>query len=210
MANRARIEAPSRPIAYEEWRAAAGESRQSEWVDGEVIEFMPTRLAHALASGLLSRLLGWFAERHDLGVVIGPPFEMRLVRSAREPDILFLAAANLDRLGDLRLDGPADLVVELISDDSVTRDQVVKRAEYEAAGVREYWIHDPRPGRKGFEMLVLADDGHYAPVAPDAAGRLHSAVLPGLWIDPAWLQRDPLPKLAELTDAILSEERAAR
>ncbi len=210
MAGRARIEAPSRPVTYEEWRATASESRQSEWVDGEVIEFMPTKLAHALASGLLMRLLAWFVERHDVGVVIGPPFEMRLVRSAREPDILFVAAANLDRLGDLRLDGPADLVVELISDDSVARDRVEKRAEYEAAGVREYWIHDPRPGRQGFELLVLGDDGHYAPVAPDATGRFHSAVLPGLWIDPAWIRRDPLPKLTELTDAVAAGERAAR
>lgn len=131
--------APAHPpsMTYEEWRAWAPESRLTEWVDGEVILFMPPRIVHQLVTFLLARLVGWFVDRHDLGVVMMAPFEMRLPRSAREPDILFVATEHLGRLGELKLEGPADLAVEIISDDSTTRDKVDKRAEYAAAGVRE-------------------------------------------------------------------------
>ena len=56
---------------------------------------------------------------------------------------------------DTFLDGPADLVIEVISDDSVTRDRVEKFDEYLEAGVREYWVIDPRPGQQRALFYVL-------------------------------------------------------
>ena len=60
----------------------------------------------------------------------------------REPDILFIAREHLDRFRDTYLDGPADLVVEIISRDSRARDRGDKFYEYEQGGVREYWLLD--------------------------------------------------------------------
>ncbi len=45
-------------MTYEEWLAwPDGESTQSEWVDGDVIVFMPPKTAHALLGFFLARLL---------------------------------------------------------------------------------------------------------------------------------------------------------
>jgi Uma2 family endonuclease len=130
---------------------------------------------------------------------------MKLLDSSREPDPLVVANASLGRIDDNRLTGPADLAIEIVSDDSVVRDRVEKRAEDEAAGVREYWILDPRPGQFAFEMLVLGNDRRYAPVAPGKAGRYRSVVLPGFWLDPAWFRLEQLPKLAALIAANVTD-----
>ena len=200
------------PVSYEEWRELAGESTLSEWVDGEVVTIMPPKQAHFQATALLFGLLFWLVTTRRLGQVYHAPVEMRLARSAREPDIVYLATASLGRLDGLRVNGPADLAIEVISDDSVSRDRIVKFAEYEAAGVREYWIVDPREGRQSVEAWLL-DGGRYRPIAPDERGRLASAVIPGFVVDPSWLEPamllDPQRALAEAM-ALLEGERPVR
>jgi Uma2 family endonuclease len=106
---------------------------------------------------------------------------------AREPDLIFVAREHLDRLSQERLSGPADLVVEVISDDSVARDRADKFYEYQEAGVREYWILDSRPGRERTDFYVLDDRGRYRPVPPASDGRYHSTVLPGFWLQVDWV-----------------------
>jgi len=192
-------------VSYEEWLARPEDARQSEWVDGEVIEFMPPKTIHQLIVFLLGKLVGLFVEIQGLGTVFVSPYEMRLGQSAREPDLLFVATKNLGRLDANRLTGPADLAVEIVSDDSVARDRIVKFAEYEAAGVGEYWIVDARPGLEAVEWFGLGADGHFAPIWPDAEGRLRSVVLPGFWLDPAWLRQDPLPDALPLLLRIAPE-----
>lgn len=195
-------------MTYEEWLAWPDtESKQTEWVDGEAILFMAPKTVHALLTIFLARLLGDFADLFDLGRIIHAPFEMRLARSAREPDILFIATAHLDRLTPERFMGAADLVVELISDDSTARDHRDKYREYAEAGVAEYWLFDPRPGHHRADFFGLTAAGAYEPIPPDAAGRVHSRVLPGFWLDPAWLWQEPLPKPAALLALIVPAGR---
>lgn len=199
---------PRIAMTYEEWLAwPDSNTKRTEWVDGEAIVFMPTKTVHALMSIFVARLLGDYVDPFDLGLVIHSPFEMRLERSAREPDILFVAAVHLDRLTPERLIGPADLAVEIISDDSTTRDRVDKHREYAEAGVPEYWLFDPRPGHHRADFFGLTADGAYEPLPPDAAGRVHSRVLPRFWLDPAWLWREPLPKPAALLALIVPAGR---
>lgn len=183
------------PMSYEEYLAIVPENIQAEWVNGEVIVFMAPSPRHQLIIGFLYSLLNSFVDLLNLGQVIVAPVEMRarLDGPAREPDILFVAREHLGRLTAQRLAGPADLVVEVISPESVRRDRVEKFREYAADGVPEYWLADSRPSQASLNGYRLTDTGEYEPITPDAAGCLHSAVLPGFWLDPAWLRRDPLP-----------------
>jgi len=182
------------PMTYETWLGWAGESTQAEWANGEGIAFVPPTILHADLSRFLLLMLGLFSEATGLGTVYHAPIEMRLARSAREPDILFLAHDHRHRLEEARLLGPADLVVEIVSPESSRRDRVEKLAEYEEAGVPEYWLLDPRPRRRTADFFHLRD-GRYGEAPLDADGRYHSAMLPGFWLRPAWLWQEPLPNV---------------
>ena len=176
-------------MSYEEFLAWADEDVHAEWVNGEVIVQMPPKEPHQRVVAFLIQLMGLFIQLFQLGRLLPAPFEMRAIPdgSAREPDLIFVAREHLDRLSPERLSGPADLVVEVISDDSVARDRADKFYEYQAAGVREYWILDSRPGRERADFYVLDEKGRYRPVPPESDGRYHSTILPGFWLHVDWV-----------------------
>ena len=181
-------------MSYEEFLAWADDIH-AEWVNGEVIAFMPPNTIHQRITGFLFNLLSMYTHFFNLGEVIAAPFEMRVFpgRSSREPDLIFVAREHLARLAAERLEGPADLAIELISDSSVARDRHDKFDEYQEAGVGEYWIIDPRPGKERADFYQLTTEGEYQAVLPDADGRYHSLVVPGFWLNPDWMWQDPLP-----------------
>jgi Uma2 family endonuclease len=194
-------------MTYEEFLTRFDEDVHAEWVDGEVTVFMPPKTIHQRIMTFLANLLGSYAQIFNLGEVLTAPFEMRLFpgRSSREPDLLFVAHEHRDRLTEDRLEGPADLAIEIVSTSSTRRDRVEKFREYREAGVREYWIADPRPRQRRFYCYRLDERGEYEPIAPDAAGRHHSTVLPGFWLDPAWLWQEPPPSTLTILATIAPE-----
>ena len=101
------------PMTYEEWRAWDVEGVKSEWVDGEAIVFMTATARHGDLLSFLSTLLTAFVRFLDLGRVVTDSVEMYVGGRGRVPDILFVRSDQLGRLSQTRLDGPADLVVEL-------------------------------------------------------------------------------------------------
>jgi len=188
-------------IGYEEFLATAYENEHREWVNGKVIEMPPVSDEHADVNGYLIALVRFYAEARNLGVVRAEPFQMKTGPElpGRAPDLLFVANENLPRLQKNFLDGPADLAVEIISPESRTRDRGEKFYEYEAGGVREYWLLDPI--RKQAEFYQRDANGIFQLVPPDADGVYHSAVLPGLWLRVAWLFLRPLPPLLDVLRA---------
>ena len=193
-------------MSYDEYLAwydkEAG--RRGEWVDGEVIVFMPTTFRHEDIVGFLNALLRIVLRRRRLGVVVGSSYELRTREgSAREPDLTVVLNEHRDRITERRLVGAADLVVEVVSSDSVTRDWRDKLAEYAAAGIPEYWVVDARPGRARFSLYVLGEDGRYVASEADADGQVWSLVVPGVWFDVAWLTADELPDEVELAMAMV-------
>jgi Uma2 family endonuclease len=129
--------------------------------------------------------------------------------------LIFVANEHLDRVTREQLNGPADLVIEVISEGSVYNDRVDKFQEYEEGGVREYWLIDSRPKRQRADFYVLDDQGHYQPVPIGKDGIYHSTVLPNFWLRVAWLwetEPDALAALDELvgTEAIVAAMRARR
>lgn len=179
-------------VSFEEFLESY-DATHAEWVAGRVVETTPPSDRHQDVVGLLGAAFRAFAEERGLGVVRVSPFLMRVGEIAREPDILFVAEENRDRLQPTLLDGPADMLVEVVSPESRARDRGEKFYEYEEAGVREYWLLDPV--RESLELFRLSERGTFDTVAPDDAGRFHSKVLEGLWIDPAWFWRAPMPTL---------------
>jgi Uma2 family endonuclease len=122
--------------------------------------------------------------------------------NAREPDIFFIERQHTNRLTSRQLEGPADLAIEIISEESVNRDRVDKFYEYQKGGVREYWIIDPREGRQRVDLYVLDETGRYQPVPPEVGGIYRSVVIPGFWLREAWLWQENPNVLAALTEVV--------
>lgn len=192
---------PGRKLTEREFLAWVGEKTRAEWVGGEVVMMAPVADEHSLIVLWLARLLGDYVEHHDLGVVHGPEYLCRLPRQRRQrlPDLLFVSSARAEILRRTYVEGPPDLIVEVASEDSIARDYREKYADYEKAGVREYWIVDPLAGR--IEAHALPAKGRarkYRPIEPKADGRIESTVLRGLWIKPAWIFSTPRAKVARV------------
>ncbi|GIV21542.1 MAG: hypothetical protein KatS3mg023_3293 [Armatimonadota bacterium] len=187
---------PARPlprgkISYEQFLEWLDEDTWAEWVDGEVELMSPVSLEHDRIYGFLFSILRIFVSAHDMGTVHSEPFQMKTGRElpGRSPDILFVSRENQHRLKPTYLDGPADLVVEIVSPDSEERDRVQKFAEYQQGGVREYWLIDPQ--KQQAEFYVLDAAGRYALQAKGGSGEYRSKVLEGLWLRIEWLWNPP-------------------
>ena len=186
--------APQTKLSYEEFIAQTSDGTWAEWVDGEAI-FMTVANENFDVMFFLAALLRHFAEAHNLGRVFGEPFQMKTGPDlpGRAPDAFFVASENLAHLKRFYFNGPADLVIEVISTESRTCDRGEKFYEYEEGGVREYWLIDPQ--RKQAEFYQRGDSGFYRAISTDETDIYHSQVLPGLWIKVDWLWQEPLPPL---------------
>jgi Uma2 family endonuclease len=164
----------------------------AEWVNGEVFQ-ISVKDEHQRVVDFLNQLLGFFLTLMKLGVTRSAPYVMRIAPEGpgREPDLMVILNENRHRITSSQLTGPADLIIEVVSDESAARDKLEKFDEYEAAGVREYWLIDSRPNKKRAEFFVLDEVTHrYQPV-PVGRDRIYrSTVIRDFWLDTDWLWAD--------------------
>jgi len=118
----------------------------------------------------------------------------RLKETVRKPDIAVIRHNNPIPWGEWERSygGICDLCVEALSDShkvDIERDTKIKKAEYEFAGVQEYYILDPSDEYMRFYERTAT--GIYVAMTPDALGVLHSNVLPGFQFRLRDLHRKP-------------------
>ncbi len=189
-----------RPDVDEQEYYALGEDSPWELLDGRLV-FVSAADRHEDLFGFLSVLLrGWLDERGG-GVVRGSRYPMRLdPQWSPEPDLLVVLDAHRDRMTSQRLEGPADLVIEIASDGDPRLDEREKLPRYREAGVPELWMLSPQR-REVLVERVAADGSRSSRRLSD--GRLESSVLPGFWIDVGWLWADELPSTMRCLRALL-------
>ena len=178
-----------KPGVREEEFYALGEDSDWEYVDGRLV-MSPASDRHEDLFCFLLALLRTFLDERGGGVVRGSRYPMRLdERWSPEPDLLVVRNEGLNRMTPMRLEGPADLVIEIASDGDPAYDTREKLPRYQAAGIPEIWLIDP------FEKVVRSHrrtEAGYEEIEI-SVGRLESVVVPGFWIDAGWLWRPKLP-----------------
>ena len=114
-------------------------NRFIEFTEGHVeVLPMPTRKHQAISRFFFLALLA-YVQRLG-GTVFYAPLRVRVAPGRfREPALVLLLDVNDPRNQNAFWLG-ADLVVEIVSPDHVERDTVMKRTDYAAAGIPEYWI----------------------------------------------------------------------
>jgi Uma2 family endonuclease len=184
---------PQGKVSFDEFLAWVDEDTRAEWEDGEIIMASPASRRHQDLNDWLTTILRIYVRHRKSGWLSSAPFlnQLQVSQQGREPDLIFLKTENIDRLQETYLVGAPDLIVEIISLESISRDRGRKFVEYESEGVPEYWLIDPI--RKEMEFYQLGLDHHYHLSLPDAEGIYNSAGITGFWLKVSWLWEEPLP-----------------
>jgi Uma2 family endonuclease len=136
------------------------------------------------------------------GQVVVQRFAFQLSEiDAPEPDVAYVTRRRRNLIAKGRMHGGPDVAVEIVTRDSVHRDYVLKRRQYQEAGVGEYWLIDTVKRKALF--LRLGDDGQYHAVRLEKGRIFRSRMIPGFWLDVEWLTGDRAPDAYECLQALL-------
>ena len=141
---------------------------------------------HQVISGALFTEISIFLKRKTCKV-FSAPIDVRLPilneqgmeNTVVQPDICVVC--DLDKIDQRGIKGAPDIVVEIVSKNSVKKDLHEKYELYEKTGVKEYWI--VQPGDNVLTIYVL-EQGKYRPGKQLTLGDIAtSSILHGLELD---------------------------
>ena len=142
-------------LTYQDYANLEGDERY-ELLDGELILVGSPNRDHQLVSVRLLTRMYSFVDENDLGWVLDAPFDVLFTDTdVVQPDILFISREREHILTPANVQGAPDLIVEILSPSSSTRDWRAKRELYATHGVPEYWIIDP--ANRIVSVLLLQD-----------------------------------------------------
>ena len=145
-----------RKLTYEDYAQIPEDGCQHEIIDGEHYVNPAPSTYHQAVSRRIQFLLYAQIELTQRGVVINAPYDVQLfAHDILQPDIVVVLNARQHIITPSRIQGTPDLVIEILSMSSESRDRKLKRARYQKAGVPEFWIVDPFEHK--IEQLVLRD-----------------------------------------------------
>jgi len=144
------------------------DDRRMELING-FIHLMsgPVRIHQQIAGGLSFLITSFIKKRKGKCKIYHAPFDVRLplhgskaddkIYDVVQPDICVIC--DLSKLDDKGCIGAPDLIVEVLSPSTLKNDWNYKFNLYEAAGVREYWIVDPKG--KLVNVFLMQPNGKY-------------------------------------------------
>ena len=180
------------------WVIATLYPNQGHWTEGEYLDLsertnrliemsggcvevldLPTR-KHQWILRVFARALESYFAAPGRGDFYSAGYPLRMADGTfRQPDFIYISAAKLSAFGP-KFATDADGVIEILSSDRA-RDLETKRAEYQAAGIPEYWLVDDRDRRITVLHLV---NGKYEIAGEYLPGqRAMSVILPGFSVD---------------------------
>jgi Uma2 family endonuclease len=191
-------------VTFDQFYEIVEENVKAHLLDGKIIRDSPGIPKHGFTMMWIGTLIHNFNELFHLGEIGGGTTTVRLSKyQGPEPDLFFVRTSRLGIVNEKYIDGAPDLCVEVISKSTRKIDRGRKFVLYADHGVKEYWIIDPL--RCTIEFYQN-QDGEWLKIKPDAQDRLHSKVLPGLWLKTEWFSSYPLPPVFEVLQEILGKK----
>ena len=171
-------------LTWDDIRDLPEDAGRTEIVDGDLVVSPSPSWNHQGIATTLGAKIYPFVRNHQLGRFFSIPVHVVLAEHVNyEPDLCLLSRDRLGMLQGAVIQGPPDLMIEIISDDNRTHDTVVKFRDYARYGVAEYWLVDPRSRL----IRVCSLDGEsYQDIGSFAPGeRVQTNKLNGLILDPS-------------------------
>jgi Uma2 family endonuclease len=130
-----------------------------EVIDGELFVTPPPLEPHQYTVGMLYGYVWHHVNSRDLGRVYSAPLGVVLNdENGLQPDLVYVSNARRGIIVERGIEGAPDLVAEVLSRSTQSRDRGVKMRRYAAAGILHYWIVDPRA--RALEEYRLTDQGY--------------------------------------------------
>ncbi|MBX2900023.1 MAG: Uma2 family endonuclease [Cyclobacteriaceae bacterium] len=102
-------------------------------------------------------------------------------RNIFQPDLVYLSNETKKYLTNRGIEGPADIVVEIISPSNSYTDRNQKKSSYLAFGIKEYWIVDP--GNRTVEIYTPQSGGDVPISFISEEGTVQSSLVKNLRFD---------------------------
>ena len=173
--------ASTRKLTYEDFVLFPDDGRRHELIAGEHYVTPSPNTRHQDLSLRLILALGNHLAAHPGGRLFHAPYDCVFTDfDVVEPDLLWIAADQLEIITEKHVRGVPALVVEILSPSTRTIDERTKRDLYDRAGVREYWVVDPTGNR--IDVHRPNDEGRLVSITKlyAAAGdTLTTPLLPG-------------------------------
>jgi len=122
------------------------EGQRAELIDGVIYNMVPPNRIHQKISAILHhQIISYIEKNHGNCEAYAAPFAVFLNEDDKnyvEPDISVVCDKN--KLTEKGCIGAPDWIIEIVSPYSQSMDYRIKLFKYRAAGVREYWIVNPR------------------------------------------------------------------
>jgi Uma2 family endonuclease len=186
-------------VSEEEYFEITDEDSLCELFYGELIMHSPVSRRHEELFRFLFTLLTIYNEKKKLGTVLGSRFAMRLRGDLIfEPDIIFVEKKRERNIKDTYLEGPCNLVIEILSKTTRNYDLNEKRRVYRNHAIPEIWFVDPDK-----KMLIIdVITGSFYKTKNIRKGVFSSTVLKGFSIRASWLWEEPLPMITDCIEKI--------
>lgn len=166
---------------------APDDAKRYEVIDGQLYASPPPVREHQGASGVLYGYIWPYVHARRLGWLYAAPIGVTLDdENGLQPDLVYVSREREAILSKRGIEGPPDLVVEILSPSTRSRDRGIKMRRYAAAGVPHCWLVDPRT--RALEAYRLGEQG-YTLIGKQGPGTIFCPELfPGLEIpiDDLW------------------------
>ncbi len=141
---------------------------------------------HQMIVTRLSNLLFNSLERNPIGTVLAAPCDVLLSEAdIVQPDLLVMLKNGTARITEKNVQGPPDMVAEILSPGTAARDRDLKRKRYEHYGVKEYWLVDP--DHNIMEILRLEQNRLTRVSLASPPSHVTSPLFPNLTLDLTWI-----------------------
>ena len=168
-------------LTYDDYVGLPNDGKRYEILDGELSVSPAPTSRHQTVSMNLSTILNLFVRQRRLGRVLAAPTDVILAPTTIvQPDILFVRAERASIIEERAVEGPPDLVVEILSTWTARQDRTTKAALYARFAIPHYWIVDPEA--HAIERYEIEGDSYHLAKKESGDATISSALFPGLEI----------------------------